>query len=969
MLITVVTPAFGANRDLKDKATGNVISFDDYVWNDELFDELVWDDALDEYYVEVNEEWYEAKKVNDKMLSNPELTLAEAVEDMEPVGELEDGDLEVIEVSAINAKGLKVVFNRPITKEEAAKDLEVEIKRGNVPVNQADVEFTEDLKTLEIELVTKLRKGEYTVAVKGLTDEALTGSVEVEDEKVAKIELGDKAALVRDNNKKATVAYKVLNQYGEDITKTITAGKDANTEIIVSAVGATIGNVDNKKGLITLGNVVDFKLDDKIRITAVHGATGTVASNEVVISEPATVGSIEFVKIYNMDDKELNNNTIKSDDFYILTEVKDQYGNELGKENIDNINADIVVTSTNPVVAKTDKFTTVSVDGKDKLALKLDAEAYNKAGNATIRIVTTRTGKTFEHDVTVNEASELAEFILYTPEELVVEGEKVEIPFTALDQFGNEITKYEDLKGKVSFSFTPNDKIENEVDVDVEKDPVTKKPVLEIKPVTGLDIEEGKTQVVVMTAIVSETAKTSQIKLEINPEAQPEVVGGLKDVEKSVTPKSTLEIKAENVVVYDQHSREMKLDSDFFNEYNIKVAYNYEESKDEYAVKITNDSITGTKDTDGTIKLEGVKKGSEEFKLFLADDKGNQAKGTEAYVFTVECVDKTAIGDYVIDDIDPILINKDGKVETSPKIKVYGVKADGSKVAISDNYYTVNTNSDLVTYDGEKFEAKTGLKKELDDKDEITLTLTFVISADGKPVTLTKDVVVKYADNKIAEIELDEDEVEDSVATLSAKDGKISYDAINGLFVYKDQYGNEMEDENPAISITNFVGLDGKEFDGAKTINEKNPFNILQDKVVAEFNATVATDKASKTVKVIVNNVEEVAQEAIKEEAEEHVGLDLSEGTITIIQEDTQLTTFVNEKNLNLAIAAGITEVECGNTTIKINKNTDLDKVEEQLGEKTLGNLAEKESITVTIDGETLELEVNSGTDTPESEE
>src|SRR5690606_36974767 len=114
---------------------------------------------------------------------------------------------------------------------------------------------------------------------------------------------------------KATVAYKVLNQYDEDITKNV-------SDLTVNAVGAT---VDRAKGLITLTKTEGYKLGDKVRVTIVHNGTGTVATKEVVISEAATIDSIEFVGIYNKDNKELNNKTINSDKFYILVEAKDQY--------------------------------------------------------------------------------------------------------------------------------------------------------------------------------------------------------------------------------------------------------------------------------------------------------------------------------------------------------------------------------------------------------------------------------------------------------------------------------------------------------------------------------------------------------------------------------------------------------------------------------------------------------------------
>jgi trimeric autotransporter adhesin len=94
---------------------------------------------------------------------------------------------------AINAKTIKVTFNRPVEDAKA----KFEVKKGSVTVNVAKVTFSSDKKSVELELASKLFEGEYTVNVTGLADQTLTGSVAVENEKVAKIELlGDVAPLV-----------------------------------------------------------------------------------------------------------------------------------------------------------------------------------------------------------------------------------------------------------------------------------------------------------------------------------------------------------------------------------------------------------------------------------------------------------------------------------------------------------------------------------------------------------------------------------------------------------------------------------------------------------------------------------------------------------------------------------------------------------------------------------------------------
>ncbi|NMR89239.1 hypothetical protein HKB06_26205, partial [Vibrio parahaemolyticus] len=115
---------------------------------------------------------------------------------------------------------ITVTFNQPVDKTKAV----ITVNRGPVAVNTESIVFADDAKSAVITTVTNLIKGDYTVKVSGLTDEALTATFSAEDVKVSKIELlSDKAPLKDLSGKEATVLYRVLNQYGEEMTgQTIT---------------------------------------------------------------------------------------------------------------------------------------------------------------------------------------------------------------------------------------------------------------------------------------------------------------------------------------------------------------------------------------------------------------------------------------------------------------------------------------------------------------------------------------------------------------------------------------------------------------------------------------------------------------------------------------------------------------------------------------------------------------------------
>ncbi|OQP08468.1 hypothetical protein B1691_15280, partial [Geobacillus sp. 47C-IIb] len=330
---------------------------------------------------------------------------------------------EVVSVSAINAKTLKVTFNKAVDDTKA----KFEVKKGSVTVNVAKTTFSADKKSVELELASKLFEGEYTVNVTGLADQALTGSVKVENEKVAKIELlGEVAPINAQNKKQATVAYRVFNQYGEDITKSPLA----------SSISWTASNgvdaQDDDKGVLTLTNTSDFKTGDKVAITGINVSTNTVVSGVVTISDASATDTVEFVGIYNKDGKEFSGD-LAVGDFVLLLNAKDQYGNDV---NASKVNDDVVFTSSNPSVLTIDKAYDGQGKDKDKIGLKFTAGPnYANGGKVIITAISKTSGKVAQFEVNVKAAPALDTFTLGTPTEIVAAGEKVKLPFTAVDQY------------------------------------------------------------------------------------------------------------------------------------------------------------------------------------------------------------------------------------------------------------------------------------------------------------------------------------------------------------------------------------------------------------------------------------------------------------------------------------------------------------------------------------------------------
>ncbi|MGG3208891.1 S-layer homology domain-containing protein [Geobacillus stearothermophilus] len=746
-------------------------------------------------------------------------------------------------VSAINAKTLKVTFNKAVDDTKA----KFEVKKGSVTVNVAKTTFSADKKSVELELASKLFEGEYTVNVTGLADQALTGSVKVENEKVAKIELlGEVAPVVvaKDGTKKtATVAYRVFNQYGEDITKSPLASSISWT----ASNGVTAR--DDDKGILTLTNTSDFKTGDKVAITGINVSTNTVVSGVVTISDASATDTVEFVGIYNKDGKEFSGD-LAVGDFVLLLNAKDQYGNDV---NASKVNDDVVFTSSNPSVLAIDKAYDGQGKDKDKIGLKFTAGPnYANGGKVIITAISKTSGKVAQFEVNVKAAPALDTFTLGTPTEIVAAGEKVKLPFTAVDQYGNTVTKYEALKGKVTFN--------------------TDKAKL-VKDASGNAVLEYTApdtkglQVLVATVVGS--GKVSQLTIDVKEAAYAATIESLKNVTTTVAKDGKVEISLSNLVVKDQYGRTFDLkdkltntaDKDNLGRYKIVVT-----DSENGAVKVaengTKAEITAN---DGKITITGLEKGSEEvtFKLQRVEKNADNTYefkdvATSPLKVTFNTVDKSAFTSFEIGEIGKLYA--DGNESTHAKaLKVYGVKADGTKVELPSNYYNVIVDSNVLAFTGGKLDVKLDAEKDKDKfgtKDEITTKVTVIVEGAEDPVTLSKDIVVSKVAPKADKIEFT-DAVKNGTASIAVDKLKDDTDAADLSAVLKitDQYGVEIANPSPIITVTNIkektVDTDSAQrfkVDG----NRSTTVDIQNVEVGDTFTVTYVLDGKTATVKFTV---------------------------------------------------------------------------------------------------------------------
>lgn len=744
-------------------------------------------------------------------------------------------------VSAINAKTLKVTFNKAVDDTKA----KFEVKKGSVTVNVAKTTFSADKKSVELELASKLFEGEYTVNVTGLADQALTGSVKVENEKVAKIELlGEVAPVVvaKDGTKKtATVAYRVFNQYGEDITKSPLASSISWT----ASNGVTAR--DDDKGILTLTNTSDFKTGDKVAITGINVSTNTVVSGVVTISDASATDTVEFVGIYNKDGKEFSGD-LAVGDFVLLLNAKDQYGNDV---NASKVNDDVVFTSSNPSVLAIDKAYDGQGKDKDKIGLKFTAGPnYANGGKVIITAISKTSGKVAQFEVNVKAAPALDTFTLGTPTEIVAAGETVKLPFTAVDQYGNTVTKYEALKGKVTFN-TENAKLEKDASGNA---------ILEY---TAPD----KKGLQVLVATVVGSGKVSQLTIDVKEAAYAATIESLKDVTTTVAKDGKVEISLSNLVVKDQYGRTFDLKGKLTNTADEANLGRYKIVVTDSANGAVKVAEAGTKAeitaNDGKITITGLEKGSEEvtFKLQRVEKNADNTYefkdvATSPLKVTFNTIEKSAFTSFEIGEIGKLYA--DGNASTHAKaLKVYGVKADGTKVELPSNYYNVIVDSNVLAFTDGKLDVKlTNGDNKFGTKDEITTKVTVIVEGAEAPVTLTKDIVVSKVAPKADKIEFT-DAVKNGTASIAVTDLKDENDAADLSAVLKvtDQYGVEITNLTPIITVTN-VKEKTVDTDPAQRFkvdgNGSATVDIQNVEVGDTFTVTYVLDGKTATVKFTV---------------------------------------------------------------------------------------------------------------------
>jgi len=719
-----------------------------------------------------------------------------------PVGE--NGEtleelLGLVEAAAITStqsgvKQVTVKFNKPVDDTKA----KFAIKNGTATREVAKVTFSEDKTSAILETTTKITDGASTVTVTGISEQALVAEFTAAAEKITEIQFtSDQLALGTQTNNapdygKVSVGYKIVNQFNEDVTKT--AGGSLTFQ--VGKANAT-GNAAN--GVLTITGA-NFQVGESVYVSAILNLStyGITATKTFTVGQQAIVDTIDVLSLYHPENKELTTSS-NFEEFYILVDAKDQYGNNVS---LAQFKYGVFAIASNATLFTVNKENAVEKVGpnNDKIGIPLSSPnlggAFVFEGTNTVRVTTLFGQKSDSIDVPVKKAATLTTFNLLQPTEAVSPGQTVKIPFEAQDQNGNALTNFKDLDGKLHLSAS-----NGTTALQLKQNFSTKKAYLEWTA--------GGEGVNFLTVTVAGTPNTSQLQVTVVAPGTASSVAGLKDIANTLVVNGTVTIEPKHIVIKDQHDRDVKL-ADLLTRTvnNATVPGTHKvviSAADGNANNVTGFGANGFEFAAATDKvtLTAAVKGTERVKIELYKVNATTAQPNlaptlvsthESFIFTV--IDSSAFESYEVSAPEKISTAAGHEVT----VKVIGKRTNGTTAELPASGYSVAPAAPL-SVDGNKLSVTdTAAGFDGPNKTKVATYNVIVTSASGvapitKEITITNEALIPTT---LEQKDAGTLKAADLVVTGSAADINNKLQDVLATVKVKDQFGVEL-----ALSATN----------------------------------------------------------------------------------------------------------------------------------------------------------------------
>lgn len=359
------------------------------------------------------------------------------------------GTLSVTSVSAVSATSFKVVFNQ--APADTSK-VTFAVARTTTPVTTTTTWNTAKTEAT-VTSSQNLPEGSYTVAVKNGDIALGTTTVAVTQQKIGKINITSTRLAVVSSPTNITTSgsigyatYNVLDQYGNDITQASLANnvtfQTGAGDVTKPSKGILKITPTGSMSLIQLGQVI---------ITGYDSDSGVSTTNTLTVSTAlGTLSDITLGALTNADNKVLTGGDTSSV-FYLGYTAKDVSGNSTNS--YDLVHGGLVL-STSPsdgLTVSASNYVQARVIADPTDSNKAVIEVKVIAGNdmtmdlPVTMTAMTLTGKTSTVNVTLKKPASVDTFSLMAPAYDIAVKESKQIPFSAYDQNGIAMTKYNDL--------------------------------------------------------------------------------------------------------------------------------------------------------------------------------------------------------------------------------------------------------------------------------------------------------------------------------------------------------------------------------------------------------------------------------------------------------------------------------------------------------------------------------------------
>ncbi|WOV88055.1 S-layer homology domain-containing protein [Sporosarcina oncorhynchi] len=770
------------------------------------------------------------------------------------IGDMVAPKADLTDFKATGSDTFTVVFNQEVE----LKNAKYAVKKGNSDVAISSVEISKDKKSAKLIMSSKLSEGNYTVSVSGVADSVFMKTTAVANEKAASIEFLNEHAVPDATGNKVRIGYKVINQYGEDMTSNV-------PNVVASSNVTGTGSdtiVKHAEGIVEITKATrasNFKQGDKISVSITDRATAITQSKVVTVVSKSKVSEVDITGLYNdINQSATFNIDANYEDFHLVLTAKDQYDMEVPAQDIaDDVTVSVSDRSIIDVnrSVNTPVFTQLTIDGKRQTVLELKKPNNNKQGTAVISIRSKSTGKTATYEVTVAEGVKADTIALGTPQ-LTVADEKTEVPFLVYGTDGKEISNTAVLNNANGVNVMTNDRLVKAV---IENDPLTGKAKLYL-----IDSSNATSDRQVLITATTANNKATTMYVTMRAKAEASRITAMKDIETNVFVGGVITLSKDAIVVIDQYGRDIVL-----NNSNMATAVNTSNTGkyvidvvalDDKVALSSNRLITAT----NAVTVTGKKKGSDYLRLNLQqiDSRGVARNVDSGYELNVKVTDKSSVVQYELKNID-IIYDNPAKTSTNNyarEVIVYGLTTDGNRVVIPASEYTVITGHEDLIYNASTGTIYVRGNKDIVDKDDQYIPVKVIVNADRQPVTLDQTVIITKAEPYANTVELQSSiglTVQGQFLHIPGTTSNVNISSTDLKAVLKitDQYGEDISrsaSDRIKLTATNLVNSNNDSTVPAVSGNGTNTLTFTGVQRGDSFFLTYFVDGKTLTTQVVV---------------------------------------------------------------------------------------------------------------------